>query len=86
MDILRPEPLVSVLLAGTYGFFFHSLVGTRIRSIPLCLLASIAGFGAGVLAALLVGLSWPSLGGVPVLPASAGSILFLLVAKRVFVC
>lgn len=86
MIFLRPELVVGVLLGGTYGFFFHSLVGTRARTIPICLIISLAGFLFGVLAAFALNLTWPALGGLPVLPGSAGSIVFLLIANRLSLC
>lgn len=86
MIFLRPELVVGVLLGGTVGFFFHSLVGTRARTIPICLAVSLMGFAAGIVAALALNLTWPTLGGLPVIPGSLGSILFLLIANRLSLC
>jgi hypothetical protein len=86
VELIRPELVVTVLLAGTIGFLFHSIVGTRARTIPICLALSIIGFLAGDFGATAAGLTWPSLGGIAVLPAVVVAVVILLIANRFSLC
>ena len=76
-----PTILVFLGLSSAYAFAFHLLAGRNIQQLILFWLVSILGFGFGFGLAGLLGLHWFTLGGVPVVEASSGAVLFLLVAR-----
>lgn len=86
ISFIRPELVVTVLLSGTIGFLFHSIAGTRARTIPLCLILSLIGFVGGHFGASAAGLTWPALGGIVVFPAGIGAIVILVIANRFSLC
>ena len=85
--MLSPTVVVFLGLGTAYALLFHLWSGRRLRHLLLFWLVSMLGFGLGYLGATLlhplVGTRPPlSLGGIPVIEASVGSLLFLLVARR----
>ena len=78
------SPIVDLFLGlGTaYALLFHLWRGRNLAHLLLFWLVSVLGFGLGYLAANL----WPAhpfmLAGIPLLEATAGSILLLAVAGR----
>jgi hypothetical protein len=75
--------LVFLGLGTAYALLFHFVSGRNIQQLILFWLVSILGFGLGFGLAGLLGVHWILLGGVPVVEASVGAILLLLVARWV---
>jgi len=85
--MLSPTVVVFLGLGTAYALLFHLWSGRHLRHLLLLWLVSMLGFGLGYLGATLlhplVGSRPPfTLGGIPVIEASAGSLLLLLVARR----
>jgi hypothetical protein len=85
--MLSPTVVVFLGLGTAYALLFHLWSGRRLQHLLLFWLVSMLGFGLGYLGATLlhplVGTRPPvSLAGIPVVEASAGSLLLLLVARR----
>jgi hypothetical protein len=82
MPPLSPTVVIFLGLGTGYALAFHLWRGRHLAHLPLFWLVSVLGFGLGYLVAGL----WPShplmLGSIPVLEASVGSVLLLLVARR----
>jgi hypothetical protein len=85
MPILSPTVVIFLGLGTAYALLFHLWRGKHLAHLPLFWLVSVLGFGLGYLVAGL----WPShpvmLGSIPVIESSAGSLLLLLVARRLSV-
>jgi len=75
--------IVFLGLSTAYALLCHFLGGRNIQQLILFWLVSILGFGLGFGLAGLLGVHWILLGGVPVVEASVGAILLLLVARWV---
>ena len=73
--------LVFLGLGTAYALLFHFLLGRNIQQLILFWLVSILGSGLGFGLSGLLGLHLLTLGGVPVVEASIGAVLFLLVAR-----
>ena len=85
--MLSPTVVVFLGLGTSYALLFHLWRGRRLQHLWLFWLVSMLGFGLGYLAAtllhpLLGTRPLLSLGGIPVVEASVGSLLLLLVARR----
>ena len=81
--MLSPTVVVFLGLGTTYALLFHLWGGRKLHHLLLFWLVSMLGFGVGFLAAAMVPAHPLSLGGIPVLEASAGSLVLLLVARRI---
>jgi hypothetical protein len=80
--MLSPTVVVFLGLGTAYALLFHLWSGRSPRHLLLFWLVSMLGFGLGYLAATLLPAHPLSLGGIPVVEASVGSLLLLLVARR----
>jgi len=82
MPSLSPLIVVFFGLGTAYALIFHLWRGRNLAHLLLFWLVSVLGFGLGF---LLAG-SWGShpliLGGIPVVEASAGALVLLVVASR----
>ncbi len=82
MPTLSPTVVIFLCLGTAYALLFHVWKGKHLGHLPLFWLVSILGFGLGYLVSGL----WPAhpvvLGSIPVVEASVGSLLMLLVARR----
>ena len=80
--MLSPNIAVFLGLGTTYALLFHLWSGRNLQQMLLFWLVSMLGFGVGYLAATLLPAHPLTLGGIPVLEASAGSLALLLIARR----
>ena len=80
--MLSPTVVIFLGLGTTYALLFHLWSGRRLQHLLLFWLVSMLGFGLGYLAATLLPMHPVVLGGIPVIEASVGSLLLLLVARR----
>jgi len=82
MLTFSPTVVVFLGLGTAYALLFHVWRGKHLGHLPLFWLVSVLGFGLGYLVAGL----WSShpvvLGSIPVVEASMGSLLLLVVARR----
>lgn len=69
------------LLSTLYGAGFHLWQGGRARWLLLYLLSGWVGFAVGHVAGGLVDITFFSVGGLHVLPASLGSVIALFTAR-----
>ena len=69
-------------LGTAYALLFQLWSGRRLQHLLLFWLVGMLGFGIGYLVGTLLPVHPLILGGIPVVEASAGSVLFLLVARR----
>lgn len=80
--MISATTMVVFLGLGTaYALLFHFISGRNIQQLILFWLVSILGFGLGFGLGGLLGIRWFVLGGVPVIEASLGSLVLLLVAR-----
>jgi hypothetical protein len=82
MPSLSPEVVIYLGLGTAYALAFHLWRGRSLAHLLLFWLVSILGFGLGYLVSTLWGLHPFVLGDIPVVEASAGSLVLLLVASR----
>ena len=80
--MLSPMAVVLLGLGTTYALLFHLWSGRRLPHLLLFWLVSVLGFGLGYLLSSLWEVHPLKLGGIPVVEATAGSLLLLLVARR----
>ncbi len=80
--ILSPTVLVFLGFGTAYALLFHLWRGRNIQQLILFWLVSILGFGLGFGAAGLLPGHLFQLGGVPIVEASVGALLLLLIAQR----
>ena len=80
--MLSPNLVVFLGLGTTYALLFHLWSGRNLRQMLLFWLVSMLGFGLGYLAASLLPVRLPTLGGIPIVEASVGALTLLLVARR----
>lgn len=73
-----PALLFAILIALLYGALYHLIRGGGFWRLFLYLILSLVGFAAGHLIGLWRGWVWLPLGAVNLGPASAGSLLVLL--------
>ncbi|HET9494666.1 MAG TPA: hypothetical protein VFR15_10585 [Chloroflexia bacterium] len=82
MSALSPTVVVFLGLGTAFALAFHLWRGRKLAHLLLFWLVSVLGFGLGYLASALWGghpLVW---GGIPVIEASAGSVVLLFGATR----
>jgi hypothetical protein len=82
MPSLSPTVVIFLGLGTAYALAFHLWKGRKLAHLLLFWLVSILGFGLGFLVATLWTFHPLVLGGIPILEASAGSLILLLVAAR----
>jgi hypothetical protein len=82
MPSLSPTVVVFLGLGTAYALMFHLWRGRNLAHLLLFWLVSILGFGLGYLVSTLWEAHPLVLGGIPVVEASIGSIVLLLVASR----
>ena len=82
MPVISPIVVVFLGLGTAYALLFHLWRGRKLQHLLLFWLVSVLGFGLGYLAATLSPAHPLVLGGIPVLEASVGSLVALLVARR----
>ena len=80
--MLSPTLVVFLGLGTTYALLFHLWSGRKLQHLLLFWLVSMLGFGLGYLIATLLPLHLLTLGGIPVIEASLGSLILLLIARR----
>ena len=80
--MLSPTLVVFLGLGTTYALLFHLWSGRKLQHLLLFWLVSMLGFGLGYLLATLSPLHLLTLGGIPVIEASLGSLILLLFARR----
>ncbi len=82
MPAFSPTVVVFLGLGTAYALLFHLWRGRNLQHLLLFWLVSVLGFGLG---SILAGL-WPVhpllLGGIPVVEASVGSLVLLMLARR----
>ncbi len=79
---LSPTVVVFLGLGTAYALLFHLWRGRSLQHLLLFWLVSVLGFGLGYLASTVWVAHPLSLGGIPVVEASGGSLALLLVARR----
>ena len=82
MPTLSPTVVIFLSLGTTYALLFHLWRGRHLAHLPLFWLVSVLGFGLGYGVAGLWTQHPLVLGSIPVVEASVGSLLLLLVARR----
>jgi hypothetical protein len=82
MPALAPTVIVFLGFGTAYALLFHLWRGRRLAHLLLFWLVSLLGFGLGYLAASLWAIHPIVLGGIPVVEASLGALVLLLVASR----
>jgi hypothetical protein len=80
--MLSPTLVVFLGLGTTYALLFHLWSGRKLQHLLLFWLVSMLGFGLGYLVSTLLPLHLLTLGGIPVVEASVGSLVLLLFARR----
>lgn len=82
MPQLSPTVVIFLGLGTAYALAFHLWKGRNMAHLLLFWLVSILGFGLGFLVSTLWSAHLLVLGGIPILEATVGSIVLLLVASR----
>jgi hypothetical protein len=82
MPSLSPTVLVFLGLGTAYALLFHLWRGRSLQHLLLFWLTSVLGFGLGYLVATLWATHPLILGGIPVVEASMGSLVLLVLASR----
>ena len=77
---MSPSVTLGFLLGSVYGLLAHLFVGRAWRELPVYWLTGVAGFFAGFVAAVLLGVELVRLGTVPLVEATLGSLACLAVA------
>ena len=85
MPSLSPTVVIFLGLGTAYALAFHLWKGRNLAHLLLFWLVSILGFGLGILVSTLWSVHPLVLGGIPVIEASIGSLILLLVAARFIV-
>ena len=80
--MFSPTVIVFLGLGTAYALLFQLWSGRRLQHLLLFWLVSMLGFGIGYLASTLLPIHPLTLGGIPLVEASVGSVLLLLVARR----
>ena len=80
--MFSPTVVVFIGLGTTYALLFHLWGGRRLHHLLLFWLVSMLGFGLGYLVATILPSHLLTIGGIPVVEASAGALVLLLVARR----
>jgi hypothetical protein len=74
-----PSLVLSLLLSSIFGLLFHSMFGRKLWQLPCFWLASVVGFHAGEVLAILAGVEFLRLGNIPLAPALAGAMAGLFI-------
>ena len=82
MPSISPTVLVFLGLGTAYALLFHLWRGRSLQHLLLFWLVSVLGFGLGYLVATLWAAHPLTLGGIPVVEASVGSLVLLALASR----
>ena len=82
MPSLSPTVVVFLGLGTAYALLFHLWRGRSLQHLLLFWLVSVLGFGLGYLVSTLWSAHPLVLGGIPVVEASMGSLILLVVARR----
>ncbi len=77
---MSPSVTLGFLLGSVYGLLAHLFVGRAWRELPVYWLTGVAGFFAGFVAAVLLGVELVRLGTVPLIEATLGSLACLALA------
>ena len=77
---MSPSVTLGLLLGSIYGLLGHLFVGRAWRELPVYWLVAVAGFFAGFMGAVLLGVETVRLGTVPLVEATLGSLLALATA------
>ena len=77
---MSPSVTLGFLLGSVYGLLAHLFVGRAWRELPVYWLTGVAGFFAGFVAAVLLGVELVRLGTVPLVEATFGSLACLALA------
>ncbi len=77
---MSPSVTLGFLLGSVYGLLAHLFVGRAWRELPVYWLTGVAGFFAGFVAAVLLGVELVRLGTVPLVEATLGSLACLAAA------
>ena len=85
MPAISPVVVVFLGLGTTYALVFHLWRGRNLAHLLLFWLVSVLGFGLGYLISSFWGAHLLNVAGIPVLEATAGSLILLLVARRLAV-
>ena len=82
MPQLSPTVLIFLGFGTTYALLFQLWRGKKLAHLLLFWLVSLLGFGLGYLVSSLWAVHPVMLGGIPLVEASVGALIFLLVASR----
>ncbi|MDQ6694585.1 MAG: hypothetical protein M3014_09230 [Chloroflexota bacterium] len=85
LALFSPTVIVFFGFGTAYALLFQLWKGQMLQHLLLFWLVSVLGFGLGYGAATLIPTHPLILGGIPVVEASLGSVVLLLVARRVSV-
>lgn len=77
---MPPSILLSLVIASVYGCAFHAAFGRRMWQWPLFWLTAIVGFFGGFLLGVALGVDLLLIGSVPLVPATFGAVILLLLA------
>ncbi len=77
---MSPSVTLGFLLGSVYGLLAHLFVGRAWRELPVYWLTGVAGFIAGFVAAVLLGVGLVRLGTVPLVETTLGSLACLALA------
>lgn len=77
---MPPSILLSITIATCYGCAFHAVAGRRLWQWPLFWAVSLAGFFGGYVLGVAAGFEVLRIGSVPVLAATLGAVIALLLA------
>lgn len=80
--MLSPNVVVFLGLGTTYALLFHLWSGRKLPHLLLFWLVSMLGFGLGFLVSTLWTAHPILLGGIPVIEATVGSLVLLMLARR----
>ena len=81
MSTIGAALILGFLVATIYGAAFHLLVGGKLRTIPVYLIAAWIGFIIGHFIGDFFGLSWLRLGVLQLFSASIGAWIILLLSR-----
>jgi len=80
--MFSPTVIVFLGLGTAYALMFHLWSGRRLQHLLLFWLVGMLGFGLGYLAGAFLPAHLFTLGGIPLIEASLGAVMLLLVARR----
>lgn len=80
--VLEPSIVIYLLPPAICALLFHFFVGRGYGQMILYLLVAILGFWLATVVASILQIEWLSLSGVQVIPGLLGTLLSLLLARR----